>query len=244
MRLADSDQDSQVSASPDFSAHAGPSTLGLDRSGPSNGHINGTGFVPPANGFTSSITNGSMGGHTGNGVVKHGKTVARVNLPGTTLYDDSYVDREEFVRLVIQSLRDVGYVESAATLETESGYSMEAPEVSDFRQYILDGSWGKAEAALMRLAVSDDEGLWDAKFLISQQKYLELLEAKKTTAALHVLRNELAPLNVDSDQLHTLSSFIMCSEPDDLRQRAGWDGLLGIRDDYSSMACNATFLHL
>lgn len=45
----------------------------------------------------------------------------------------------------------------------------------------------------------------DAKFLISQQKYLELLEAKKTTAALHVLRNELAPLNVDSDQLHTLS---------------------------------------
>jgi hypothetical protein len=50
--------------------------------------------------------------------------------------------------------------ESAATLEAESGYSMEAPEVSDFRQYILDGSWGKAEAALIRLAVSDEEGLW------------------------------------------------------------------------------------
>jgi hypothetical protein len=45
----------------------------------------------------------------------------------------------------------------------------------------------------------------DAKFLISQQKYLELLEAMKTTSALQVLRNELAPLSVDSDQLHTLS---------------------------------------
>lgn len=110
MRLAESDQDSQLSASPDFSAHAGPSTLGLDCSGPSNGHTNGTGFGPPTNGFTTSITNGSMGGHTGNGVVKHGKTIAKVNLPGTTLYGDSYVDREEFVRLVIQSLRDVGYV--------------------------------------------------------------------------------------------------------------------------------------
>ena len=36
--------------------------------------------------------------------------VARVSLPGRTLYDDSYVDREEFVRRVIQSLRDVGYM--------------------------------------------------------------------------------------------------------------------------------------
>jgi hypothetical protein len=109
MRLADSDQDSQLSASPDFSAHAGPSTLGLERLGPSNGHTNGTGFILPTNGFTSSITNGSLGGHAGNGVVKHGKAIAKLNLPGTTLYDDSYVDREEFVRLVIQSLRDVGY---------------------------------------------------------------------------------------------------------------------------------------
>ena len=45
-----------------------------------------------------------------NGVSKHGSSVARVSLPGTTLYDDPYVDREEFVRLVIQSLRDVGYM--------------------------------------------------------------------------------------------------------------------------------------
>jgi hypothetical protein len=100
---------------------------------------------------------------------------------------------------------------------------MEAPEVSDFKQYILDGSWVEAETALTNLAVSDEEGLLvnpshlpsavrlssvqDARFLISQQKYLELLEAMKTTSALQVLRNELAPLSVDSDQLHTLSRF-------------------------------------
>ncbi|KAF9469272.1 WD40 repeat-like protein, partial [Collybia nuda] len=222
MRLTDSDQDSNLSVSPDFAAYAGPS-------GSSNGHSTRNGFSSPTNGFTSPPTNGAFGngGVMGHGLVKHVKSIARVNLPGTTLYDDSYVDREEFIRLVIQSLRDVGYVESAATLEAESGYSMETSEVSDFREYILDGSWSKAEAALMRLGVSDDEGLWDARFLISQQKYLELLEAKKTTSALHVLRNELAPLNVDSDELHTLSSFIMCSEPDDLRQRAGWDGASG-----------------
>lgn len=50
--------------------------------------------------------------------------------------------------------------ESAAVLEAESGYSMEAPEVSNFRRYVLDGSWAKAEAALLRLGVSEEEGFW------------------------------------------------------------------------------------
>lgn len=221
MRLSESDYDSSFSVTPDLSAHAGPSSLGGQFDGlvATNGHTNG---------FTPAV-NGSSGGGAvmGNGISKHGKGVAKVTLPGTTLYDDSFVSREEFVRLVIQSLRDVGYIESAATLEAESGYAMESPEVSQFRQYILDGLWSKAEMALERLGVQENEGLWDAKFLISQQKYLELLEAKKATEALHVLRNELAPLNVDPDQLHTLSSLIMCSEPEDVRRRANWDGASG-----------------
>lgn len=50
--------------------------------------------------------------------------------------------------------------ESAATLEAESGYTMETAEVSQFRQYILDGMWSKAEAALVQLGVQEDEGLW------------------------------------------------------------------------------------
>jgi WD repeat-containing protein 26 len=114
--------------------------------------------------------------------------------------------------------------ESAATLEAESGYTMETPEVSKFRQYILEASWSDAEDALTSLGVTDSDGLWvrtcftcvlyvlrfryqEAKFFIGQQKYLELLEAGKTTVALQVLRNELAPLNVAQDQLHFLSGY-------------------------------------
>ena len=37
---------------------------------------------------------------------------------------------------------------------------MESSEVSQFRQYILDGLWSKAELALERLGVQEDEGLW------------------------------------------------------------------------------------
>lgn len=61
-------------------------------------------------------------------------------------------------------------------------------------------SWFQQGAVL-----TGDHSFQEAKYLISQQKYLELLEAGKTGAALNILRHELAPLNVDTDQLHTLS---------------------------------------
>ncbi|THH20764.1 hypothetical protein EUX98_g8521 [Antrodiella citrinella] len=221
MRLTETDNDSALSVSLESASEAGPSTATLV----SNGH-NG---VSKTNGFSGPYTNGNAKSYSSDIVdgALTAKSVSRVSLPGTTLYDDSYVDREEFVRLIIQSLRDVGYIESAAILEAESGYTMETSEVSEFRQCILDGAWDSAEAALMQLGVADDDGLWEAKYLISQQKYLELLEAGKTGAALNILRQELAPLNVDADQLHTLSSLLMCADSDDLRQRAGWDGVAG-----------------
>ncbi|KAH7910762.1 WD40 repeat-like protein [Hygrophoropsis aurantiaca] len=221
MRLPEATNNSVVSALSDYSSEAGPSCLSLDKPGSSNGHTKGTNFA--------LMSNGSNGvpSTNGNGIQKHSSSITRVSLPGTSLYDDSFVDREEFVRLVIQSLRDVGYIESAATLEAESGYSLESSDVSNFRNYILEASWSSAEALLIQLGVADKESLWTAKFLIGQQKYLELLEARKTTAALQVLRNELAPLDVDSEELHFLSSLIMCSDSEDLRQRARWDGASG-----------------
>ncbi|OJT04343.1 WD repeat-containing protein 26 [Trametes pubescens] len=226
MRLTESDRDSALSVSLDSAPEAGPS----HSPGSSNGH---NGVAAKSNGFSLPHKNGASNGTTNGGVdglasERHRPPpVARVSLPGSTLYDDSYVDREEFVRLVIQSLRDVGYIESAATLEAESGYIMETPEVAEFRRCILDASWTSAETALMRLGVTQGEGLWEARFLIAKQKYLEYLEAGKTTAALAVLRNEIAPLNPELDHLHALSSLMMCSDPADLRSQVAWDGAGG-----------------
>jgi len=104
---------------------------------------------------------------------------------------------------------------------------METSRVAEFRRCILEGTWGEAESALEHLGVAENDGLWEAKFLISQQKYLEYLESGKTAMALHVLRNELAPLHTDPDLLHPLSSLVMCTDAADLRQKAGWDGAHG-----------------
>jgi hypothetical protein len=102
MRLTESDQSSSLSVSPDLPPVAGSSSSGLDVAAPSTkAHANGNGFTNGASGMSLLM---------GNGVVKHTKSIAKVSLAGTALYDDSFVDREEFVRLVIQSLRDVGYM--------------------------------------------------------------------------------------------------------------------------------------
>jgi hypothetical protein len=77
------------------SPHIRPRTRSPSLSSPpkTNGHI--------ANGHGSPV----------NGSTKRSRSpVARVELPGATIYDDSYINREEYIRLVIQSLRDIGYM--------------------------------------------------------------------------------------------------------------------------------------
>ena len=103
MRLTPSVHDSILTPEPGTSSNA------YDSMSPKNGHTNG---------FTrTSLTNGSAGEASSS---KHGRAVSRVSLPGALLYEDSSIQREEFVRLVVQTLRDVGYIESAETLEAES----------------------------------------------------------------------------------------------------------------------------
>lgn len=46
------------------------------------------------------------------------------------------------------------------------------------------------------------------KFLLRQQKYLELLENRDLNTALNVLRNELTPLKRDIGRLHALSRCV------------------------------------
>ncbi|KAK4542240.1 hypothetical protein LTR36_006893 [Oleoguttula mirabilis] len=65
------------------------------------------------------------------------------------------------------------------------------------------------------------------KFMLRQQKYLELLENRDLNAALAVLRNELTPLRRDIGRLHALSSLMMCQSAVDLRRQADWDGAEG-----------------
>jgi hypothetical protein len=117
---------------------------------------------------------------------------------------------------------------------------LENSTVVAFRAAVLDGSWGKAEELLSGAASTSDpqpsNGLVLApgadsnimRVWLRQQKFLELLERRETTAALGVLRGELTPLCSEQHQkLHFLSSLLMCQSAEDLKAKAEWDGAHG-----------------
>ena len=137
----------------------------------------------------------------------------------------------------------MGYQAAAESVSRDSGYKLESPTVAAFRSAILDGSWPEAENLLTGAIVSgqgngnggEGNGLVLApgsdrdvmRFRMRQQKFLELLEKKDTTRALHVLRTELTPLHHDTSKLHFLSSLLMCLSTNDLMTKANWDGAKG-----------------
>ncbi|KAL8286124.1 hypothetical protein RQP46_004612 [Phenoliferia psychrophenolica] len=143
------------------------------------------------------------------------------------LWEGSDIDKREFVRLTLQALKEIGYTGTADALRAESGFTLETPTVTDFRKGILEGHWDVVERLLDDLPPDAITDVTTVRFAILQQKFLEALEAQNTKAALTILRNELAPLQHDSQRLHMLSSWIMCNGPEDLRNKAGWDGVAG-----------------
>lgn len=138
-----------------------------------NGHLKAL-----SNGSTNGSTNGSGSPRTEGSSARH-SNIPRVNPPGVLLYPDSETKRKEYVRLVLQSLKDIGYTyvvcfpndqrvqcrafllsrETAATLEAESGFSYETSHVRAFRRLVLSGDWNAVEKSLESLEVRDGDNL-------------------------------------------------------------------------------------
>lgn len=194
------------------------------------------------NGSTSSSTAYDMNGHrnasangngttTTNGVANHNNSdhdlqaVERVQLDKTN---------RDIVRLIGQHLKLIGLDRTAQMLMQESGCSLEHPAATKFRDHVLSGDWHKADydlQELQQIVDSDDlklnsknTNLIEMKFLLLEQKYLEYLDDSRPIDALHVLRNELTPLQHNTPRVHQLSSYMMCTNNEELHERAGWEG--------------------
>ncbi|KAG0186292.1 hypothetical protein DFQ28_008058 [Apophysomyces sp. BC1034] len=150
------------------------------------------------------------------------------------------IRKEELVRLILQTLQDLGYREAANVLQRDSHVSLESPTVAQFREAVLGGDWDTTESVLPSLCREHPGDLAQATFLVRQQKFLELLESRKTMKALHVLRNELTPMELNVERLHELSRqvpairrhLILCSSAEDVKSRAQWHGSDGFSRDH------------
>ncbi|KAK5107920.1 hypothetical protein LTR62_000525 [Meristemomyces frigidus] len=222
-----------------------------------NNHSSANGSSPHTNGSAkSSETNG----YRTNGQSENGQTAVKREHDSTPFFGH---DREEVTRILLQSLRDLGYHGAARQLSGESGFELEVPSVAHFRTAVQEGQWDEAEAVLFGGEGEDGEGgvmlgngngelrkSWTSRgfqnghlqrglplaehadttkmrFMLREQKYMELLERRELNAALAVLRTELTPLKKEISRLHALSSLVMCQSADDLRRQAEWDGAGG-----------------
>ncbi|KAJ2160127.1 hypothetical protein GGF46_002497 [Coemansia sp. RSA 552] len=190
-------------------------------------------------GVAGNATNGSGGAARSQCTSPNGRktdTPVSVNGTGPRRYPglaqeaprvclrESQFGEEQVVRLLLQELHDRGFVDTFDQLQRESGFTLENEPIARFRSSILAGQWPEVEEAMHTIGIPTEENLRAAMFIVKRQQFLELLEARRLRQALVVLQTELSTLTDDTQQLHRLSSLLMCPSPEDLRAASHWDG--------------------
>eukprot|EP01088_Endostelium_zonatum_P000816 TRINITY_DN1106_c0_g1_i2.p1 TRINITY_DN1106_c0_g1~~TRINITY_DN1106_c0_g1_i2.p1 ORF type:complete len:567 (-),score=104.92 TRINITY_DN1106_c0_g1_i2:90-1790(-) len=134
------------------------------------------------------------------------------------------VHRDDYVRLILQALGDLGFNDSVAALSKESDIQLQSKGVEDFCSSVMAGDWDKAISLLTELRIHKADDYQKVKFLIFEQKYLELLEQQQTVEALECLRNNLSLVQVEPERLQKLTGLLIYTSPDLIRSRHNWDG--------------------
>ena len=86
------------------------------------------------------------------------------------------IRRTEFIRLLEQSLAELGFESVARSLEKASGVACQAPEVQQLRSALLEGKWEEAAKVMDELGLEDAQ-CRRAKFQVLEEKYLEVCQA-------------------------------------------------------------------
>ncbi|XP_041962888.1 WD repeat-containing protein 26 isoform X2 [Alosa alosa] len=196
-----------------------------------NGDSTSTGGAH-SNGLIATTNNGNAVS-TNNGIVSTGNSDASNASTSNSEQGSSMKKKkrlsqseEDVIRLIGQHLHDLGLNQTVDLLMQESGCRLEHPAATKFRSHVMEGEWDKAESDLneLKALMRSPGAVVRMKFLLLQQKYLEYLEDGKVLEALQVLRAELTPLKYNTERIHVLSGYLMCSHAEDLRAKAEWEG--------------------
>eukprot|EP00118_Oscarella_pearsei_P002921 m.12198 g.12198 ORF g.12198 m.12198 type:complete len:568 (+) comp23868_c0_seq1:226-1929(+) len=176
--------------------------------------------------ISGRVSSGSIDATTANGEDK-----PETNGEGAALVTKKSLSKSdcEIIRLIGQHLRDLGLQRSVDELVKESGCAMEHPVAAKFRSYVLRGNWDESFTALedLKPLLVSEKKFETMKFLMLEEKYMEMLESKHVMEALQCLRGDITPMEFDTGKVHKLSSYMMCNGTDDLKMTANWPGIDG-----------------
>ncbi|KAJ8290923.1 hypothetical protein GJAV_G00019230 [Gymnothorax javanicus] len=191
-------------------------------------HSNGLISSASSGGPVSNITNNGIAVGTTSVSITASTAASSGSDSGSAMKKKKRLSQsdEDVIRLIGQHLRGLGLNQTVDLLMQESGCRLEHGAATKFRNHVMEGEWDKAESDLneLKALMHSPSAIVKMKFLLLQQKYLEYLEDGKVLEALQVLRGELTPLKYNTERIHILSGYLMCSHAEDLRAKAEWEG--------------------
>ncbi|XP_021841909.2 WD repeat-containing protein 26 homolog isoform X1 [Spinacia oleracea] len=118
------------------------------------------------------------------------------------------IKKDEFVKVITRTLYSLGYNKTGALLEQESGIALHSSRVTSFMQLVLEGKWDESILSLRVINVPIETEK-SAKFIILEQKFLELVQNGNTVDAMLMLRNEISPLLINTSRVHQLAACLI-----------------------------------
>lgn len=122
-------------------------------------------------------------------------------------------DKSDVLRLILQTIDEMGYREVVELLERASGVQLFQPDVRMLQQSVLGGKWHEAGKALLCLSLSQvaRQGCW---FLLMQHKFLETIVdcGSSLETKIACLRKDLSPAAFDpptTERVHECASLLM-----------------------------------
>ncbi|CAL9247468.1 unnamed protein product [Arabidopsis halleri] len=113
--------------------------------------------------------------------------------------------RRDLVLIVLQFLEEEKLLDSMHRLEKETGYIF---NLQYFKEKFIAGEWDEVESYLRGfINVNDNDYTRDTFFQIWKVKYIEALERKDKTMALHILRQDLGVFS-DTKQYKELTQLL------------------------------------
>lgn len=115
------------------------------------------------------------------------------------------INKQEFVRVIIQCLYSLGYKKSASCLESESSIRYKSVDFDLLESQILSGDWDNCIDTVNRIKDLKDDTRSSVLFLVLKHCFLEYLNRGDDSLALSVLQKQVPTLHMSKEMVHKLA---------------------------------------
>lgn len=170
---------------------------------------------------------------SGSGQKQNQRYKEGVSLNSSPRFDG--LNRKELVRLLLQTLGDLGLQRTQTILQEESGVALESSLLSSFREAVLKGCWAKALQDLQLMDTSP-ESLKAIRFHLLERRLLEALSHSIITqdgndtedffmGEAAEFRQDFLDASFDAasrERVHRVGEYLSCRTLEALEQASGW----------------------